>query len=105
MSTCRTSHGGVRSRGEYDVLHLHWPEFLVRGRDARTRLAKRQAMRAMLLLTRLRRVPIVRTLHNVHPHAEGSAAEQRLLATVDRRTTTFIRLNPTTAGGAVAGTP
>lgn len=83
-------------RGGYDVLHLHWPEFLVRGRNRRTRLAKRQAMRALLLLTRVRGVPVVRTVHNVRPHAEGGAGERRLLATVDRRTTTFILLNPTT---------
>ncbi|MEU1971736.1 glycosyl transferase [Microbacterium sp. NPDC019599] len=82
--------------GGYDVLHLHWPEFLVRDRNPRKRVAKRQAMRATLLLARLRRVPIVRTVHNLHPHELGSTAEQRLLEKVDRETTTFIRLNPTT---------
>ena len=59
-------------------------------------LAKRQAMRATLLVTRLRRIPIVRTVHNLHPHEVGTRAEQNLLARVDRRTSTFIRLNPTT---------
>ena len=83
-------------RGGYDVLHLHWPEFLVRARSTRLRFAKRQAMRAVLLLARARRVPIVRTLHNVHPHSEGVPAERRLLYAVDRRTSAFIRLNPTT---------
>lgn len=83
-------------KGDYDVLHLHWPEFLLRGRSARLRLGKRQAMRATLALARLRRVPIVRTVHNLHPHEEGSRAERRLLESVDRHTDVFIRLNPTT---------
>lgn len=82
--------------GDYDVLHLHWPEFLLRARTGRVRLGKRQAMRATLLLTRWRGIPIVRTVHNLHPHEQGGRAEQRLLSRIDRRTTTFIRLNPTT---------
>lgn len=83
-------------RGGYDVLHLHWPEFLLRSRSTRVRLGKRQAMRATLALARLRRIPIVRTVHNLHPHESSGPAEKRLLDRVDRATTTFIRLNPTT---------
>ncbi|HEX5858457.1 MAG TPA: glycosyltransferase [Microbacterium sp.] len=82
--------------GDYDVLHVHWPEFLLRARTGRVRLGKRQAMRATLLVTRLRGIPIIRTVHNLHPHEVGSPAERRLLDRLDRRTTTFIRLNPTT---------
>ncbi|HWI31657.1 MAG TPA: glycosyltransferase [Microbacterium sp.] len=82
--------------GDYDVLHLHWPEFLLRAKSGRTRFGKRQAMRATLLVTRVRRIPIVRTVHNLHPHERGGRGERRLLAKIDRRTTTFIRLNPTT---------
>ncbi len=83
-------------RGDYDVLHLHWPELLIRARTRRKRLSKRQAMRAVLLLASARRIPIVRTVHNLHPHEIGSRAEQRLLAAVDERTDVFIMLNPTT---------
>lgn len=82
--------------GDYDVLHLHWPEFLLRAPTARVRVGKRQAMRATLLLARWRRIPVVRTVHNLHPHEQGGRAEQRVLEVVDRSTTTFIRLNPTT---------
>lgn len=82
--------------GRYDLLHLHWPEFLLRGKTARVRLGKRQAMRATLLLARVRRVPIVRTVHNLYPHEDGGRAERRLLHAVDRQTDVFIRLNPTT---------
>jgi beta-1,4-mannosyltransferase len=83
-------------RGDYDVLHVHWPEFLLRARSARKRLGKRQAMRATLLLARARRIPIVRTVHNLHPHESGGSAERRILRAVDRQTDVFIRLNPTT---------
>lgn len=83
-------------RGDYDVLHVHWPEFLLRSKKARVRLGKRQAMRATLLLTRARRIPIVRTVHNLHPHESGGRAERRLLDAVDKQTEVFIRLNPTT---------
>ncbi|WP_210479310.1 glycosyltransferase [Naasia sp. SYSU D00948] len=88
--------------GRYDVLHLHWPELLLRGRSARIRLAKRLCMRLLLLRTRLLRIPIVRTVHNLDPHERGSRAEQRLLAAIQSRTSLFIRLNPTTElpGGA-----
>ena len=83
-------------RGQYDVLHVHWPEFLLRARSARLRLSKRQALRATLLLARVRRIPIVRTVHNLHPHESGGSAERRVLDAVDRQTEVFIRLNPTT---------
>lgn len=83
-------------RSDYDVLHLHWPELLLRARTRRKRLAKRIAMR--MLLARLRRtgVPLVRTVHNVQPHETTGGAEERLLARIDRSTDLFIRLNPTT---------
>jgi len=80
----------------YDVFHVHWPEFLVRDRRRLRALLRRVALRALLLRLRLRRVPIVRTAHNLAPHEAGTAAERRALARVDRRTDVFIRLNPTT---------
>ncbi|PWJ48643.1 beta-1,4-mannosyltransferase [Quadrisphaera granulorum] len=82
--------------GRYDVLHLHWPELLLRARTPRKRLAKRAAMLALLLRTRITRTPIVRTVHNPRPHEAGSWAERRLLAAVDASTSLFIRLNATT---------
>lgn len=82
--------------GRYDVLHLHWPETLLRGRT-RLRTASRQ-VRFALLLWRLRlgRTALVRTLHNTDPHDRGSWVERRLLRWCDRRTTLWIRLNPVT---------
>lgn len=82
--------------GRYDVLHVHWPEFLLRGRTRRQRLRRRLAMRATLVRARLTRTPIVRTAHNISPHEDGTPAERRLLRAVDRATTSWILLNDAT---------
>lgn len=82
--------------GRYDVLHVHWPERLVRG-NTRWRSRLKQA-RFLLLLLRLRvqRTPVVRTLHNLESHEPGDAVERRLLAALDRRVVAAITLNPFT---------
>jgi beta-1,4-mannosyltransferase len=102
----RTFTWGAALRGDHDVIHLHWPELLLRGRSPWHRFAKRQAMRLLLARASLRGIPIVRTLHNTDPHEDGPLAERRLLAKIDRRTDHFIRLNPATVvpSGASAST-
>jgi beta-1,4-mannosyltransferase len=82
--------------GGYDVFHVHWPEFLIRDPRPAKAFLKRRALDALLLLQRMRRVGIVRTLHNLNPHEAGHGAETRALEKFDRRTNLFIRLNPTT---------
>jgi beta-1,4-mannosyltransferase len=83
-------------RGDYDVLHLHWPEVLLRSPRRSRTVARRLAFAALLLRLRLRRTAVVRTLHNVAPHEGGSALEAALLRWCDRSTTRYIRLNPAT---------
>ncbi|QEO14165.1 glycosyltransferase [Agromyces intestinalis] len=83
-------------RDRYDVLHLHWPELLLRARTPALRFGKRQAMRMLLRRAARTGTPIVRTLHNVATHESGTAAERRLLSAIDRRTDLFVRLNPST---------
>ncbi|MFB2586742.1 glycosyltransferase [Herbiconiux liukaitaii] len=83
--------------GDYDVLHVHWPEMLIRDQAQWKAAAKRFALKLLLLKLRRRSIPVVRTLHNVTPHEAGrSSAEQRALGALDAATTLFIRLNPTT---------
>ena len=77
--------------GRYDVLHVHWPELLLRGGRGRALLT-----RALLARLRVTRRPLVRTLHNVEPHEASSAAEARMLGRIDDATTAFIRMNPAT---------
>lgn len=82
--------------GSYDVLHVHWPESLVRHRRAAGALVKRLLMRAVLLRLAVRGTPLVRTVHNEEPHEPGARGERRVLAAIDRRTTLRIVLNPAT---------
>ncbi|MBC7518021.1 MAG: GDP-mannose--glycolipid 4-beta-D-mannosyltransferase [Microbacteriaceae bacterium] len=90
--------------GRYDLLHLHWPEFVVRDPSAAKALLRRGALRVVLVRCRMLRVPVIRTVHNLRPHEAGRPAEDRILASVDRCTAVFIRLNPTTPipSGAVS---
>lgn len=69
--------------GAYDVLHLQWPEHLMRHRSATIR-ALRHAL-CWVLLVRLRacQTPVIRTMHNLEPHAASSQAEARLLRLLD----------------------
>jgi beta-1,4-mannosyltransferase len=82
--------------GRYDVLHVHWPEVLIRRDGRAARLAART--RFALLLARLTatRTPILRTLHNVGTHERGDRVERWLLGWCDRRTAYWVRLNPHT---------
>lgn len=79
--------------GSYDVFHVHWPEFLIRGRSAPIRLVRRAL--GGLFLRRLARhgTPVVRTLHNLAPHAAGPAVERRFLERLDGLTTAWVVLN------------
>jgi beta-1,4-mannosyltransferase len=84
------------ARMRFDVMHVHWPEVLVRGRS---RFAVALRCFGLVLVTwilRLRRVPIVRTVHNVTPHEAGSRLEAWALRVLDRATTLFVTINPTT---------
>lgn len=82
--------------GRYDVLHVHWPELLIRAERPAKAFLRRLALRVMILRARVRRIPIVRTLHNLHPHEQGSRSETRAMVALEKHTTLFIRLNPTT---------
>ncbi|RFA08331.1 hypothetical protein B7R54_03145 [Subtercola boreus] len=84
-------------KADYDVFHMHWPEYLLRGSSFPTRMAKRVAFAALLVRLRLKRIPVVRTAHNLEAHELGSRVERALVRWNYRWTTTVIRLNPTTA--------
>lgn len=82
--------------GSYDVLHVHWPEFLVRQRTALGRAVKLVLAWTLLLRIELTDTPVVRTAHNLAPHESGDRAEHAFLAALERRTELWVRLNPTT---------
>ena len=82
--------------GRFDVFHIHWPEYLIRDRKPLKAFARKIAMLALLARLQITRRPLVRTLHNVHPHERGGRLESWLLRLIDQRTDIFIRLNPVT---------
>lgn len=84
-------------RGEYDVLHVHWPELLVRHPQPLRRLARRAALRLVLARARARRTAVVRTLHNTVPHEGVGRGEAGALRAVDDATDLFILLTPVTS--------
>ncbi len=77
----------------YDVLHVHWPDALLRGRCHRLRCI---GLVGLLAVLRRRGVAIVRTLHNLDPHEGGSRFEAWATRRLDRATTYFVTINPVT---------
>ena len=53
---------------DWDVLHVHWPEALLYSPSSLRRMGKSVAMVAIVLVARVRRRPLVWTVHNETPH-------------------------------------
>ena len=83
-------------RADYDIFHVHWPENLPKGNSPLKSLGRRMFTRALLLRLRMKRIPIVRTLHNLERPEGRSRAEHRILDRIDRQTALVIRLNDLT---------
>ncbi len=80
----------------YDVFHTHWTEALMSGRTGPRTLAKQVVLLAAVVWMRLRRVAIVRTVHNLdRPTGLGPVA-RLVLALVDRGTRLRILVNEVT---------
>ncbi len=79
--------------GSYDILHIHWPEIMIRRDGALARAAAQVRFILLMLRLRLTGTPIVRTAHNVRAHETGSRTETALLRWCDRQTRTWIVLN------------
>ncbi|GIG28936.1 glycosyltransferase [Cellulomonas marina] len=85
---------GLLSR--YDVLHLHWPERLVRGYKRPRTLVNYALVLALGLRARLLRVAVVQTEHNLAPHERGGPLERAVMGWLGRQVTASIRLNRST---------
>lgn len=83
--------------GRYDVVHLHWPETMPQGRN-RWRAFVREALTFVLILRiAAMRIPVVRTVHNVHLPEGLSRRVVAMLRALETLTTLRIRLNTSTA--------
>jgi GT2 family glycosyltransferase len=81
--------------GRYDVVHMHWPEILLRSPSQPKRYGRRLAFGTLLLRWRVFGTPVVRTLHNTKPHEDVTSLDRRLLGLLDALTVHRIALNPT----------
>jgi beta-1,4-mannosyltransferase len=82
--------------GAFDALHVHWPEYFTRGSSRLATTVKRVLFRGLLRRLRRRGIPVVRTMHNIQPHAAGDARERDLLARLDRLTVVDVHLSECT---------
>lgn len=82
--------------GSYDVLHVHWPELLVRDRSKLKGFLKRRMLDVLIARLALKRIPLVWTAHNVEPHETWSKAELRAVQKFTRAVDLAIALNATT---------
>jgi beta-1,4-mannosyltransferase len=94
--------------GSWDVLHLHWPENLLRHRSRARRAIRAVLLGLLLVRITVFRPGVVRTLHNVAPHEPGTRVERVLLAALDRTVTCRVRLTdltPVPAGAPAVTIP
>lgn len=80
--------------GSFDIVHVHWPEWMIR-RQSRWKSTGRAVLAALMLVRiSLTGKAIVRTVHNQVAHEPGRRLESLILAWIDRRTNAAILLNP-----------
>lgn len=66
-------------RGKYDVFHVHWPDWAIVQRQWWRAYPRLAAFALSMLYLRVRKVPIVWTVHNLRPHQSRSHLREALL--------------------------
>lgn len=82
--------------GSYELLHVHWPEELVRDPHGFKRAIKCVLFLILVAKCKALRIPIVRTVHNETPHESTGRTERLLLKLMDSATDHWIVMNPAT---------
>lgn len=80
----------------YDVVHLHWPEALLAGRDRFRRAGKQLVFAAFLIRVHVARIPVVRTIHNLDQPAGLPWFANWLVAKSSRIARLNVAINPAT---------
>ncbi len=81
---------------DYDVIHFHWPEMLIKHRSGIVERAKATAFDLWIRRLRRRGVGFVRTLHNATPHESVRPRVQAALRRLDSMIDVQVALNPVT---------
>lgn len=79
--------------GHYNVVHVQWPEYLIRSRGPVKRVVKAIAFTLFIIRIVVGRVPVVRTVHNLDTHEAGGRVEKALLAALDATVDVNVYLN------------
>jgi beta-1,4-mannosyltransferase len=82
---------------DYDVVHFHWPEMLVRHRSKIVERAKCFIFDRWIHALKRRKIAIVRTLHNPRPHEGTRECVARSLELLDSVTDVFVSINASEA--------
>jgi beta-1,4-mannosyltransferase len=88
--------------GRFDVLHIHWPETLVRKRTTFRSVVAAAILVVLLLRLRVAATPIVRTVHNVRPHEDLHGWQGWLMRRLLRGVVAEVHLTPSTVAASRA---
>ncbi|WP_082043853.1 glycosyltransferase [Mobilicoccus massiliensis] len=83
-------------RGDYDVVHSHWPEDVFAATTPLKAAGKRVAAAAWLAVLAAKRIPIVRTVHNLALPSGMDPVKKALILAMDRMTTSRVLISATT---------
>ncbi|MDD7963506.1 capsular polysaccharide synthesis protein [Microbacterium thalli] len=90
--------------GTYDVFHLHWPEHLVTHKG---RVSHLRAVLLVLLTMRLQlsKTPVIRTVHNLTPHATLDPLALATVRLLERRAKRDIHMTAATRSKSASTVP
>lgn len=80
-------------RGQYEVLHVHWPELMIAGRTRSGTVANALRMLVLLSVLRLRSVPVVWTVHNASPHEHQNGLVRYCMNAFRKNVSRYIVMN------------
>lgn len=70
---------------KYDVIHIHWPEWLVKHERPLIGCAMRVLTTLALLRWKMAGTPILRTVHNREPHTGTRGAARSIVARIEKQ--------------------
>jgi beta-1,4-mannosyltransferase len=82
--------------GSYDVLHLHWPEQLVRGQSKRQTLVAFVLCMGLIARLRFLGTPVIWTVHNLRPHQWRNRLEKFAVRALTKSARLKLYLNEST---------
>lgn len=79
--------------GRYDIIHFHWPEYLLKMPSVLGKNAARLLFILFILRLKVTGTKVVRTRHNLSSHDSASKIDQYLVGLLQRMAVVEIRMN------------